>query len=130
MISANARLYEYVMPFGIVCSPPVYQFTNLPICFTCSAHIYRSCMRTLHTTGFAQALRSYFRIAPMSYPPRCRVVLEVCASTVHLDPFVVWSAHGSHHGLLSRVRDRYYAWACHSRAEGAAKQRKRTLSVA
>ena len=31
MISANARLYEYVMPFGIVCSPPVYQFTNLPI---------------------------------------------------------------------------------------------------
>ena len=31
MISANARLYEYVMPFGIVCGPPVYQFTNLPI---------------------------------------------------------------------------------------------------
>ena len=31
MISANARLYEYVMPFGIVCSPPVYQFTNLPM---------------------------------------------------------------------------------------------------
>ena len=35
MDSANAiRLYEYVMPFGIVCSPPVlslpiYQFTNL-----------------------------------------------------------------------------------------------------
>ena len=26
----NARLYEYVMPFGIYCSLPVYQFTNLP----------------------------------------------------------------------------------------------------
>ena len=31
MISAHARLYEYIMRFGIVCSPPVYQFTNLPI---------------------------------------------------------------------------------------------------
>ena len=33
----NARLYEYVMPFGIYCSPPVYQFSNLPI--SCRAQL-------------------------------------------------------------------------------------------
>ena len=30
MIGANARLYEYVVPFGIVCCSAVLLFTNLP----------------------------------------------------------------------------------------------------
>ena len=61
MISANARLYEYVMPFGIVCSPPVYQFTNLPKWLMAPQNLIdkKSCERERFTMRMGAAAQCY-----------------------------------------------------------------------